>query len=73
MHKKVNDLPSDCEELDDKVLQDTRYEKSFVTGRVGNDYKHLLEQTTKVRKSESLASADNKRFKVIVEGGQLFL
>jgi hypothetical protein len=40
---------------------------------VGNDYKHLLEQTTKVRKSESLASADNKRFKVIVEGGQLFL
>lgn len=73
MHRKIDNLKQDfsakiddeslAEKLkDEEILVDTKYEKIFVTGNVGLS---LLDTDKK--------ESNGKKFKIIVEHGELFL
>lgn len=70
LHRKINDLPLDPEAMTDEQLLATRFEKSFQIGQVTADYKKLLADNYGIKDT---SVKDGARFKVIVEGGTLYI
>lgn len=67
LHTKIHPL---SEEPTDEDLQRTRYEKTFSIGRTSLDYEKLLSDQLKIKAKEEEVG---KRYKVIIEGGQIYL
>jgi polyphosphate kinase len=57
--------------MTDEQLLATRFEKSFQIGKVTVDYKKLLAENYGIRSDNE--RTDGARFKVIVEGGVLYI
>lgn len=68
LHSKIHPLP---EEPTDEDLLQTRYEKTFRTGKVQLDYERVLNDQMKLKPKKGVDTG--KRYTVIVEGGQIYL